>query len=334
MQTLPTHRRKQASPFAQLVCTCALTLACSGCHLLDRAPLADVVSYSTRPSEGAEFDERAKALNEKGTRAFRLGHYDKAEAFFRDALAQDVSFGPAHNNLGQLYLARHQLYLAAWEFEYAANLMPELPHPIVGQGLAYETAEQLDQAELYYRQAHEQFPTNPLVLSSLVRVLIKQDSDPFEIGVLLDQLILHDDRQDWIEWAKELRMTRYGLDCGVCIDGYHELGAEEYRADPAKVDSNDTGSGRLLDGLMEFGPPEQIPAPTPSDLPQDGDTQPLELLMPQTGEAPVDSVKQVSHSQSHPWMLPEASTTRSAGSNQPQAIRFDAAADSIRKAIR
>ncbi|MEO1527966.1 MAG: hypothetical protein AAFX06_21240 [Planctomycetota bacterium] len=147
----------------------------------------------------------------------RIGNLAKAETLFRQALEHDVNFGPAHNNLGHIYLARHQLYLAAWEFEYASRLMPELAEPIINQGLAYETAEQLGQALAFYQVAHERFPTHPIAIASLVRTHIKMNGPSEAIGALLDQLILHDSRQNWIEWAKELRQTKYRSNCEECI---------------------------------------------------------------------------------------------------------------------
>jgi hypothetical protein len=50
-----------------------------------------------------------------------------AERLLRDALTADLSYGPAHNNLGVLRLKRGDLSEAANEFEWARKLIPEHP---------------------------------------------------------------------------------------------------------------------------------------------------------------------------------------------------------------
>ncbi|QDV42567.1 Tetratricopeptide repeat protein [Stieleria neptunia] len=187
----------------------------SGCAL-NRAQNVGDTLYSTNSLSPAAVNLASQRLNRKGLDRFRRGDLAAAETLFREALEEDVSFGPAHNNLGQVYLARHQLYLAAWEFEYAANLMPSFPEPIVGQGLAYETGEQLERAVEFYEVAYERFPADPIAISSLVRARIKLDRPSEEIGYLLDELIMHDRRCEWVEWAKELRLTKYRAGGGTC----------------------------------------------------------------------------------------------------------------------
>lgn len=53
----------------------------------------------------------------------------KAERLFRSALAADPYCGPAHNDLGVVYLKGGQLYEAAAEFDWARKLMPGHPDP-------------------------------------------------------------------------------------------------------------------------------------------------------------------------------------------------------------
>ncbi len=77
----------------------------------------------------------------------------KAQKLLEQALAADVRFGPAHHSLGVLYFWQHKLYLAAWEFEYAARLMPDRFEPLNDLGLVYESARKFDQAKMYYALA-------------------------------------------------------------------------------------------------------------------------------------------------------------------------------------
>lgn len=216
------------------------------------------------------------------------GHHFKAEKLFQEALEEDVSFGPAHNNLGLLYLSRHQLYLAAWEFEYAANLMPDLVEPIVNQGLAYETAEQIDRAIEFYRRAHMQNPHHTIALASLTRALVKQDGDPGEIGYLLDELIMHDTRQEWVTWAKELRATRYRDQCIECDDEQVQAYLSSGDVDGASIAPiPERNANQVFEFIEEIPPPmESLPGPindpeTPStpDIDPPSTTSPLRELL-------------------------------------------------------
>ncbi len=163
---------------------------------------------SEQPSEKAE---RAKELNRQGLEALRNRDWSEAEDLFSAALAIDVNYGPAHNNLGQIYLQRHQLYLAAWEFEFAANLMPARNESHVNLGLVYETAGQLENALDHYQIAHQIQPTDPQALGNLARVSVKLDRDPARVHWLLNELIMHDNRRHWVHWAKDLLATRYRM---------------------------------------------------------------------------------------------------------------------------
>lgn len=153
--------------------------------------------------------EQAKKLNSDALKAARKGDWEKAEQLLKEALESEVNYAPAHNNLGQIYLRRHQLYLAAWEFEFAINLMPDRVEPYINLGLVYETAGQLDKAAEAYESALERAPDSRDALSCCARVAVKQDHDPGRATWLLEQVVMHDDRADWLGWAKELLATRY-----------------------------------------------------------------------------------------------------------------------------
>ena len=114
-----------------------------------------------------------------------------------------MTYGPAHNNLGSVYLRQGKLYLAAWEFEYAAKLMPERPEPNYNLGMVYEQAEQLDQAIDYYSKACQMAPRNPQFIGNLARALLKKSDIAPEAPALLSDLILYDTRPEWVCWAKE-----------------------------------------------------------------------------------------------------------------------------------
>ena len=62
---------------------------------------------------------------------------DSAVTLLREALAADIFHGPAHNNLGVIFLERGELYEAAHEFEWARKLMPGHPDPRINLALSW-----------------------------------------------------------------------------------------------------------------------------------------------------------------------------------------------------
>ena len=108
------------------------------------------------------------------------------------AVIADVTYGPAHNNLGQLYLMQGKLYLAAWEFEYAQKLMPERPEPYYNLGMVFEQADRFDEAIQYYSAAHDMAPENPRFIGNLARAMLKKDDLAPGVSPLLSDLILCD----------------------------------------------------------------------------------------------------------------------------------------------
>jgi Tfp pilus assembly protein PilF len=108
-----------------IIC-CLLLLALTGCATsTDSVPS----NYETVKVNPRRDTEAARLLNQNGVEALAKGKFDKAEKFFKDSLAKDVDFGPAHNNLGRLYFDQGKNYLAAWEFEYAIKVMPKRGEP-------------------------------------------------------------------------------------------------------------------------------------------------------------------------------------------------------------
>jgi hypothetical protein len=79
-------------------------------------------------------------------------------------------------------------------------------------GLVYETAGQLEKAAETYGKALEIAPDDRNALACSARVAVKQDEAPDRIHWLLEQVVMHDDRAEWLNWAKELLATRYRLD--------------------------------------------------------------------------------------------------------------------------
>lgn len=166
-------------------------------------------TYTTMLQTPIENAEKAKQLNTKALADMRKGDLEKSEKLLKAALVADVNYAPAHNNLGQIYLQRHQLYLAAWEFEFATSLMPEKAEPYLNLGLVYETAGQLHTAKEYYLQAQAISPQDPQVIGCLARIFVKLDDDPIQTAYYLQQVVMHQDNNHWSKWARELLETKY-----------------------------------------------------------------------------------------------------------------------------
>ncbi len=180
-----------------------LTMFLHGCanHVV-QGPQGD---YQTVAVDVSQQAEQVRQLNTQALHAIERKDWDKAERLLKHALVIDVMFGPAHNNLGRVYFARHQLYLAAWEFEYAAKLMPHHVEPLNNLGMVHETIGRFDQAMASYTRALEKQPNHPQVLGNLARCRIRGGLKDDHTRHLLDQLLLHETREDWRQWTQKQR---------------------------------------------------------------------------------------------------------------------------------
>jgi tetratricopeptide (TPR) repeat protein len=182
----------------------ALAMMAPGCAMF---PSKQGRDYRTVPASPNRDTDRAKAENEQAIRFCEKGRFDKAEKALQEALIADVTFGPAHNNLGKLYFSQGQYYLAAWEFEYAIKLMPHRYEPFCNLGLVYETVGKLDDAISMYSQAYALEEKTPEVIGNLARVRLRKGESTAEVEPLLAELVFLDTRPEWVNWAKEQLAT-------------------------------------------------------------------------------------------------------------------------------
>ena len=130
------------------------------------------------------------------------GRFEEAEAQLKKALAADVTFGPAHNNLGKVYYHQNKFYLSAWEFQNAIKLMPHHPEPRNNLGLVLEAVGKLDDAISLYGEALDLQPDNPHMLGNLARARLRRGDRGDTIRQILGDLIMRDTRSDWVNWAR------------------------------------------------------------------------------------------------------------------------------------
>ncbi|MBC7834878.1 MAG: tetratricopeptide repeat protein, partial [Phycisphaerales bacterium] len=136
---------------------------------------------------------------------------EQAEKLLREALTFDLYHGPAHNNLGAIFLQRGLLFEAAGEFEWARKLMPGHPDPRLNLALTLEQAGRTDEAISTYATALEVYPEHLPTMQALSRLRIMSGrtadtgSEP-SLAFMLDQIALRGDSHHWKSWARTQRL--------------------------------------------------------------------------------------------------------------------------------
>lgn len=191
-----------AGRVASSVCVAAAVLAMAGCASHSAEDVA-TGPYRTVRAEPRRDTDAAKIANQAGLDHLAKGELDKAAEAFGRALTADVEFGPAHNNLGLVYLKQKDWYTAAREFDFACKLMPRRAEPRGNLGLVYEEAGETDRAVTYYREAISLDGDNVRFRANLVRALMIRGERTDEVRKLLQQVIEKDARVEWQVWAKQ-----------------------------------------------------------------------------------------------------------------------------------
>jgi Flp pilus assembly protein TadD len=212
-----------------LVALAALVLGCQD------SGRPTVVATASGPNT-----ELARQENDRAFALIQQGKHAEAEPILQRALAADVTFGPAHNNLGLVYFhfwmvgrdagtdgkgshsqgtaaAAPSLYDAAREFDYASRLMPYQPDPRNNLGLVFEETGKFREAVELYERARKLAPDNPEYIGNLARVRVKRGDRDDETRKLLEELTFKDPRPDWQDWARMMLFQlkpRTSLDAG------------------------------------------------------------------------------------------------------------------------
>jgi Tfp pilus assembly protein PilF len=159
--------------------------------------------YQTIARDAHHDSDAAAQKNEIALTQLDKGDLDAAAQTARQALSADVTFGPAHNTLGMIYYRQSQLYLAAWEFQYAIKLMPHQPEAHGNLGLTYEAGQKWDQAIDAYDEALKLAPDNEPIIANLVRARLRRGDRGVDVQQLLEKVLSKDDRPEWVQWARE-----------------------------------------------------------------------------------------------------------------------------------
>ena len=173
--------------------------------------------YAT-PSGVSRSTVEAETLSRKGA---DLVEEDpaKAETILCEALSKDLYFGPAHNNLGVLYLKQQKLYEAANEFEWARKLMPGHPDPRVNLALTLEMAGKVEEALASYGAALEVYPEYLPAVEGIARLTVRAGKEDGRLAGWLETIAMRATEPRWRQWSGD-RLQR--LDRGVRTSGSEE----------------------------------------------------------------------------------------------------------------
>ena len=185
---------------ARWTCFAVGLLAVAGCQ--QPVPVGSQ-GYQTIGVDPRRDTSAARRDNVDAIELIGKGKFADAEVLLKKALDADVTYGPAHNNLGKLYFRDDALYLAAWEFQYASKLMPDVPEPRNNLGLVLEKVGKLDEAVICYEDAVKLAADNVQFLGNDARARYCRGDRDDRLRTLLESLVMRDTRAEWAGWAKE-----------------------------------------------------------------------------------------------------------------------------------
>jgi tetratricopeptide (TPR) repeat protein len=179
------------------VLVAACTLVLPGCG---SAPRGREGPYSPL-TEGDRNGDLARRLTQEAAGLMDTDP-ERAEALLREALNADLYHGPAHNNLGVIFLGRGDLYAAAGEFEWSRKLMPGHPDPRMTLALTLERAGRIDEAIGAYRTALEVYPGHIPSMQALASAQMRHGRADGGTLEMLEEISLRGESEGWRSWAR------------------------------------------------------------------------------------------------------------------------------------
>jgi len=161
--------------------------------------LVATVSCQTTPKPATQ--PPAATLNAQG---IAEKEPEKARQFFQKAITVDPFYGPAHTNLGIIYLKEGNYYQAAKAFDQAIKLMPNASQPRLYLGLVYEEVGELSNALEQLTHALKLAPDSMEHLQALTRVRVKLYQIDTYTLTCLRRIASQGTDESWRTWAKSL----------------------------------------------------------------------------------------------------------------------------------
>lgn len=240
-----------------MLCT---QLIASGCAVFRTD---DGRKYETVSAGPQRDTPAARKLNGKAIRALEDGELENARTYADKALVADVDFAPAHNSLGRVHFCRKDYYLAAWEFEFALRLQPNVPEYHNNLGLVFEAAGRLPEAIAEFQVATDLDPDSFHYVSNLTRARIRWEERSPETRALLERVVLVDPRPEWKDWAQTLIRTTHR---DIPAADISSLRLQEAVPAPSEVHSgtavsteNEGEIGKQFDSILDFSPRSDVP---------------------------------------------------------------------------
>ena len=183
------------------------------CALLAALALAEGCASTTGTgpyqAQGEQQRDTAKATALTNQAEPVMGSDPKrAEELLKQALTADLYYGPAHNNLGVLYLRQQKLYEAAGEFEWARKVLPGHPDPRFNLALTLEGAGRTQDAIAMYDTALAVYPGHIETIQALARLQVRSGKVDSRTPELLREVAMRGQSDQWKEWARRQMASR------------------------------------------------------------------------------------------------------------------------------
>lgn len=178
-----------------LLLFCTTLTGCTTTESDRSGPYSDVAPTVRSTAEAEALCKEAAELIESNPEA--------AEVLLRESLAADLFFGPAHNNLGVLFLEQGKLYEAANEFEWARKLMPGHPDPRFNLAMTLERAGQAEEAFASYTAALEVYEGFLPAIQGLARLSVRSGIRDERLEGWLRTISMRAESDSWKRWARK-----------------------------------------------------------------------------------------------------------------------------------
>jgi tetratricopeptide (TPR) repeat protein len=194
LRAVPAHRSR---PIVLGIALAAAALLNCGCKSGGSGPYQPQTEAARSPLEAERLTLKAVDLMDRSPPKL-----DEAEKMLRQALTADLYHGPAHNNLGVLFLKKGEFYSAATEFEWAQRLLPGSPDPRVNLALTLERAGRSTDALREYATALDIVPEHLAAIQGLTSLQLRTSHTDELTRKRLEIIAMRSDSTQWREWAR------------------------------------------------------------------------------------------------------------------------------------